>query len=278
MAYEPSNPPSDPAELSAWVMSEITQIARLLNDGARIVIVQQSFAAPAKPREGMLVNADGTTWNPGGGGGLYQRLSAAWVRLGSGGSPGGSTTQIQYNNAGSFGGSSRFTLDTSNGIIAPAAAATASSITLKGGESTAGDGGQAILEGGAAAPSISGGGVGGKATVRGASGSGVNKAGGDAEMLGGLGGNGGTGGHCLIQPGAPGTTGTVRGNIKLDGGGGAALPTNTQGGFVTYPSCAGTPTGTPRNVPTGGVATLIDTTNSKLYAYIGGAWKSATLT
>jgi hypothetical protein len=81
MAYEPSNPPSDAAELSAWVMRELAQIALLLNDGARIVIVQQSYAAPVKPREGMLVNADGTLWNPGGGAGMYQRLGGAWVKL-----------------------------------------------------------------------------------------------------------------------------------------------------------------------------------------------------
>lgn len=81
MAYEPSNPPSNAVELPTWVMRELTQIARLLNDGAQIVIVQKSYAAPAKPREGMLVNADGASWNPGGGAGMYQRLGGAWVKL-----------------------------------------------------------------------------------------------------------------------------------------------------------------------------------------------------
>lgn len=64
------------------------------------------------------------------------------------------------------------------------------------------------------------------------------------------------------------------GNIRLCGTG--ALATNATDGFVYMPSSAGAPTGTPTSV-TGGVATEIDTTNSKFMAYIGGAWKGVTL-
>lgn len=39
------------------------------------------YAAPAKPREGMFAFADGTTWNPGAGRGLYNYVSGAWVKL-----------------------------------------------------------------------------------------------------------------------------------------------------------------------------------------------------
>ena len=79
--YTPSSPPNDPAALSQWAMNEFVQLARLLNGGARILIVQPSYAEPSRPREGMVVNADGTEWNPGGGAGLYQYLSSAWVKL-----------------------------------------------------------------------------------------------------------------------------------------------------------------------------------------------------
>lgn len=65
------------------------------------------------------------------------------------------------------------------------------------------------------------------------------------------------------------------GNIRLCGT--AALSTSATDGFVYMPSSAGTPSGTPTSV-TGGVATEIDTTNSKFMAYIGGAWKGVTLT
>lgn len=40
-----------------------------------------SYVAPDKPREGMLRFADGTSWNPGSGRGLYQYVSGAWVKL-----------------------------------------------------------------------------------------------------------------------------------------------------------------------------------------------------
>lgn len=42
------------------------------------------YAAPAKPTAGMVVYADGTTWNPGGTGeGIYRySLGGAWVLVG----------------------------------------------------------------------------------------------------------------------------------------------------------------------------------------------------
>lgn len=59
--------------------------------------------------------------------------------------------------------------------------------------------------------------------------------------------------------------------------GSAALATNATDGFLYADSCAGTPTGTPTS-QTGTIPLIIDSSNSKLYAYIGGAWKSVTLT
>lgn len=57
--------------------------------------------------------------------------------------------------------------------------------------------------------------------------------------------------------------------------GAAALATSATTGFLYLPSCAGTPTGTPA-AKTGTVPCLIDTTAGKLWANIGGAWKSVT--
>lgn len=79
----------------------------------------------------------------------------------------------------------------------------------------------------------------------------------------------------MLKPGAGTGTGTF-GNIQLDGGRGAALGTTATGGFVTVPTCAGTPTGVPVNVPTGSVATLRDTTNNRIWTYNSG-WKRANL-
>lgn len=39
------------------------------------------FVEPARPRDGHFARADGTSWNPGAGAGLYQYQEAAWVKL-----------------------------------------------------------------------------------------------------------------------------------------------------------------------------------------------------
>ena len=56
----------------------------------------------------------------------------------------------------------------------------------------------------------------------------------------------------------------------------AARPTNTTTGFLHIGACAGTPTGTPANLVTGTVPLIADSSGSKLWAYIGGTWKSVT--
>lgn len=46
--------------------------------------LQVLYAEPEKTFPGQLVYADGTTWNPGSGEGVYRRnaANAAWVHLG----------------------------------------------------------------------------------------------------------------------------------------------------------------------------------------------------
>lgn len=57
----------------------------------------------------------------------------------------------------------------------------------------------------------------------------------------------------------------------------AALSTSATVGFVMIPSCAGTPTGVPADIPTGQCPMVVDSSGTKLYVYVGGAWKSCTL-
>jgi len=38
-------------------------------------------AAPDKPREGQIVKADGTDWDPGSGAGVYCFISGTWTKL-----------------------------------------------------------------------------------------------------------------------------------------------------------------------------------------------------
>jgi hypothetical protein len=79
--YAPLTPPTDPKALGEWAMTEFVRLARHLGDPQDFIWLRPITAAPAKPREGMVANADGTVWNPGGGAGLYQYLAAAWVKL-----------------------------------------------------------------------------------------------------------------------------------------------------------------------------------------------------
>lgn len=55
----------------------------------------------------------------------------------------------------------------------------------------------------------------------------------------------------------------------------AALATNATVGFLMIPSCAGTPSGTPADIPTGQIPIVWDSTNLKIYVYTGGAWKAS---
>jgi hypothetical protein len=58
----------------------------------------------------------------------------------------------------------------------------------------------------------------------------------------------------------------------------AALATDTTKGFIMIPSCAGAPTGTPADIPTGQIPIVFDSTNNKLYVYDGGWISTAALT
>lgn len=62
----------------------------------------------------------------------------------------------------------------------------------------------------------------------------------------------------------------LAGNVVLNDTG-SALSTSATDGFTWLPTCAGTPTGTPGN-PTGASPVVLDTTGSKLWAYIGSSW------
>lgn len=65
--YTPDgSPPAEPA-LRDWLLRELTVVATLL-DNPRLT---ETFTAPAKPEAFVLLLADGTSWNPGFGRGVY---------------------------------------------------------------------------------------------------------------------------------------------------------------------------------------------------------------
>jgi hypothetical protein len=82
MPYIPTQCPAgvDVDGLRRWVQDEFLRVAQstTVADGVTYKVL---YAAPSMIADGMTVFADGTTWNPGGGRGLYQRTGAAWVKL-----------------------------------------------------------------------------------------------------------------------------------------------------------------------------------------------------
>lgn len=78
-SYAPNNPPVE-NELSAYLVSELQRISAAIN-AVSVGHLDKSYAAPAKPRDGDLRYADGTSWNPGSGAGIYWFNGSAWAKL-----------------------------------------------------------------------------------------------------------------------------------------------------------------------------------------------------
>jgi len=79
--YVPTNPPTDPKEFQSWAYGELLALSRQLSGAMEYITLDSRAVAPSKPREGMVVRADGTNWNPGAGAGLYEYLSGTWTKL-----------------------------------------------------------------------------------------------------------------------------------------------------------------------------------------------------
>lgn len=86
------------------------------------------------------------------------------------------------------------------------------------------------------------------------------------------------GGTGVARPVKFQTDGTTRAGITTAGSvyigsGAGALSTTATDGFLYFPTCAGTPTGTPTSI-TGTQAVVIDSTTNKIYTYGGAAWNA----
>lgn len=80
MAYTPQNVPQDPAQLPVFFMAELENIARAINTPT--LRLEMLYVAPTRPRDGMVVLADGTSFNPGSGAGFYGYRAGSWRFLG----------------------------------------------------------------------------------------------------------------------------------------------------------------------------------------------------
>lgn len=83
MPYTPKSAPgaNDIGQLKLYLQQELTRI------GTAIALLEQGrftvlYSAPDRPREGQLVCADGTSWDPGSGAGYYRFDGANWQFIG----------------------------------------------------------------------------------------------------------------------------------------------------------------------------------------------------
>lgn len=67
-------------ELRQWLSEELKLISESLNESIELEL-RASKHEPERPREGMIVHADGAAWNPGTGAGTYRYQSGAWVKI-----------------------------------------------------------------------------------------------------------------------------------------------------------------------------------------------------
>lgn len=79
--FIPQHPPENPSpeQLNNYLGRMFRDIAQNLETIADGRTIEKRHVAPPKPRDGMVVYADGTNWNPGSGEGFYQRVGGAWV-------------------------------------------------------------------------------------------------------------------------------------------------------------------------------------------------------
>lgn len=80
--YVAGNVPADANDLPAFLSQELQNIEQARTDGADAIYLQTLYQAPSRLTEGMMVVADGTTWNPGSGAGCYMYRASAWRFLG----------------------------------------------------------------------------------------------------------------------------------------------------------------------------------------------------
>lgn len=82
MSYNPQIPPQNAEDLVLFLSEELVRIAQAYNtkvDGQYDIL----YNPPQRVRSGMVVYADGTSWNPGSGEGLYRySLAGSWVKVG----------------------------------------------------------------------------------------------------------------------------------------------------------------------------------------------------
>lgn len=78
--YRPRTIPTSPD--AAWWKQELENIATAEQAPKDGFVLNTLYAAPTRLYEGLTVLADGTSFNPGAGAGVYTYYGASWKKLG----------------------------------------------------------------------------------------------------------------------------------------------------------------------------------------------------
>jgi hypothetical protein len=138
MSYLPLPVPSRPEELPKYLRGELSRISQLWGSPTKYILLAPSYAEPAKRTEGMVAFADGTTWNPGSGGGTYQLRSGTWQPW-EGGGGGGSLSDGDKGDITVSGTGATWTIDAGAVSFAKIQDTSAGSVLIGRGDSGAGD-------------------------------------------------------------------------------------------------------------------------------------------
>lgn len=79
--YVPADVPQDAEGLQYYLRTELQKISAAIY-ALSLGHLDMTTVAPTKPRDGDIRYADGTSWNPGAGKGVYVYKTSAWVLLG----------------------------------------------------------------------------------------------------------------------------------------------------------------------------------------------------
>lgn len=82
--YKPGKAPNanerEAKEIVLFLERELNLISQAFTE-MYLLRLRELHVAPDRPRDGMVVYADGSDWNPGSGEGPYARIGGAWVKL-----------------------------------------------------------------------------------------------------------------------------------------------------------------------------------------------------
>lgn len=80
--YEPGKLPLNKDSIFTWLEKELEKISEAMRSQQDFVLLRSLAVEPKKRRKGMIVYADGVSWNPGSGEGVYRFNGASWILLG----------------------------------------------------------------------------------------------------------------------------------------------------------------------------------------------------